>query len=138
MAYNILVVDDDKFMLAICRVHLNLARFKVLEASDGKQAMDVVVKSDPAVDLMITDLHMPNMNGLVLANNLKKLKYVFPIILTSSDTNALLKFAQRSEYNVFDDILPKPIAAKDMIDKINNLLQRNDNLKTVNKSGLAK
>jgi DNA-binding response OmpR family regulator len=138
MAYNILVVDDDKFMLAICRVHLSLARFKVLEASDGKQAMDVVMKSNPAVDLMITDFHMPNMNGLVLANNLRKLKYAFPIILTSSDTDILLKFAQHSEHKVFDDILPKPIAAKDMIDKINNLLQKSDTLKTVNKSGLAK
>ena len=138
MPYNILVVDDDKFMLAICRVHLSLAQFKVLEASDGKQVMDVVMKSDPAVDLVITDLYMPNMNGLVLANNLRKLKYTFPIILTSSDTNILLKFAQRFEHKVFDDILPKPIAANDLIDKINNLLQRSDTLKTVNKSGLAK
>lgn len=69
MAKIILVVDDSRTMRLMTATTLRNGGFKVLEAQDGKDALEIL--SMAAVDLIISDLHMPNMNGLELVENVR-------------------------------------------------------------------
>ena len=73
MAYNILIVDDSSSMRSVIKKIVKASGFNVgeyLEASDGKIAMDVLATE--WVDVVLTDLNMPNMNGLELLAEMKK------------------------------------------------------------------
>ena len=60
---RILIVDDSLSMLRIVRKFLENNGFhNLIEAEDGAKALDIVQKE--SIDLIISDLHMPNMNGL--------------------------------------------------------------------------
>lgn len=76
-------------------------------ALDGKLALERI-KADPlAFDLVLTDHHMPNMNGLQLVEELRAMNYPGKIVVFSSD----LRQSIHDAYVVFkvDRILPKPI-----------------------------
>lgn len=60
---GILVVeDDDATRMAICEI-LDLMGYSVINVSDGVQAIDVLAKKDGEIDLILSDLVMPNMGG---------------------------------------------------------------------------
>jgi two-component system chemotaxis response regulator CheY len=67
MAVNVLIVDDSSSMRAVIKKAIKVSGFdvgKFLEAADGKEAMQVL--TDEWVDILLTDINMPNMNGLEL------------------------------------------------------------------------
>ena len=67
MAFNVLIVDDSSTMRAVIKKTIKVSGFKVgqfLEAGDGEQALKVL--EDEWVDLVLSDINMPNMNGLEL------------------------------------------------------------------------
>lgn len=73
MALKVLVVDDSASMRAVVKKTLRAAGFVVeqcLEASDGREALEILRRQ--AVDVVLSDLHMPNMNGLELLATLKQ------------------------------------------------------------------
>ncbi|MBI4800199.1 MAG: response regulator [Desulfarculus sp.] len=70
---KVLVVDDSASMRAVVKKTLRAAGFVVeqcLEASDGQQALEILRRQ--AVDVVLSDLHMPNMTGLELLATLKQ------------------------------------------------------------------
>lgn len=67
---SILVVDDSFFMRQRIREALSDNDFDLFSARDGREAM-YWVEDNPPVDLVITDLHMPNMDGLDLIGQLR-------------------------------------------------------------------
>jgi CheY-like chemotaxis protein len=67
---KILVIDDDDQMRAMMVAMLDRAGFQVLEAADGKQGLRLCEHT--AVDLVITDVIMPEMEGLEVIMGLKK------------------------------------------------------------------
>ncbi|GAH22323.1 unnamed protein product, partial [marine sediment metagenome] len=73
MAFNVLIVDDSSSMRAIIKKIIKTSGFNVgecLEAADGKEAMKML--KDGWVDLVLTDINMPNMNGLELITEMKE------------------------------------------------------------------
>ena len=70
---TILAADDDGMYL------------EIVAASNGVEALDIIQKSAP--DLLITDLDMPKVTGLQLAEESRRLGYQFPIICASSEVN---------------------------------------------------
>ena len=66
---TVLIVDDAKTMRSLAQFALNKAGYTILEANDGVEALKVM--SDTSVDLIISDVNMPNMNGLELVGNIK-------------------------------------------------------------------
>ena len=82
---NLLIVDDSATarMLISMTVNKNAA-FRVLEASDGNEAM-ACLESEP-VDLVLTDIQMPNMNGLELISQIRSrsLSQKLPIIVITT------------------------------------------------------
>ena len=69
MRKRILTVDDSKTMPDMVSFTLKSAGFDVVEAEDGAKALDVLART--AVDAIITDINMPNMDGVTLVRRLR-------------------------------------------------------------------
>lgn len=82
-----LTVDDSKTIREMVSYTLKNSGFEVLEAEDGQQALSVL--GDKEVTLIITDLNMPNMNGIELIRNLRaKPQYKFvPILMLTTESD---------------------------------------------------
>lgn len=81
-ATRVMIVDDSPSIRTMVGFTLRGAGYDVLEASDGVEALALAKESDP-VNLVVTDVNMPNMNGFVLIAELRKLdSYKFIPILT--------------------------------------------------------
>jgi CheY-like chemotaxis protein len=66
---NILVVDDEEIMRNLLDKMLSLEGYNILTAVDGQDALDVV--ANEKVDLVVTDMKMPRMDGFELLKNLR-------------------------------------------------------------------
>jgi DNA-binding response OmpR family regulator len=65
---TVLVVDDDAGVRSLCRIHLEEANFRVVEASDGHEALERV-RADPP-DVILLDILMPRLSGWQVAADL--------------------------------------------------------------------
>jgi two-component system chemotaxis response regulator CheY len=88
MAFNVLIVDDSTSMRAIIKRSIRVSGFDVgeyFEASDGKEALDVLEKE--WVDLVMTDINMPCMNGIELIAEMKtdELLSSIPVVMVTTE-----------------------------------------------------
>lgn len=80
---KILIVDDDKLILQAISHSLKNAGYETSIAEDSLKALEIIQKEK--IDLIITDLMMPNMSGLGLLNLLKQFYFnTIPVIIISS------------------------------------------------------
>ncbi len=86
MAKTILVVDDSSSVRQVVSIALKGAGYDVIEASDGKDALTKL--TGQKVHLMISDVNMPNMDGITFVKEVKKLpSYRFtPIIMLTTES----------------------------------------------------
>lgn len=113
--YNVLIVDDELPILNQMSYILEDFVANVYTASDGLEALDMLSKHK--IDIVITDLLMPNMHGITLISEIKKRNLpLAAIIITTahSETNYLLDAIKLR----VDGYLLKPIMAEEMIDLI--------------------
>ncbi len=108
MPKTILVVDDSKAILSIIRTVLDVAGYEVLTAADGVEGM-ALLNSGKQVDIIVTDLNMPNMDGIEFIWEIRKLpNHVFtPICMltTESEQSKLIE----GESISIDAWIKKPI-----------------------------
>jgi len=88
MAFNVLIVDDSSSMRAILKKIIRVSGFSVgefLAAADGKEALKVL--KDEWVDIVLTDINMPSMNGLELIAEMKKddLMSSIPVVMVTTE-----------------------------------------------------
>lgn len=88
MAFNVLIVDDSSSMRAVIKKMIKVSGFNVgeyLMAADGKEALEVL--KDEWVDLVLTDINMPNMNGLELMAAMKEdeLSSEIPVVMVTTE-----------------------------------------------------
>ena len=109
---RILIVDDDDFALATLDHTLSQMEHHVIRAHDGREAMEILGRGD--IRLVITDWHMPNMDGIELCRAIRRedfAGYVYLIMLTSR-TGAT---SRREGMNAgVDDFLTKPLDLEDL------------------------
>ncbi|MCP4004680.1 MAG: response regulator [bacterium] len=93
---NVLIVDDSVSMRKLVGGTLEDAGHQVVEAEDGVVALGVAKQK--SVDLVITDVNMPNMDGLTLVEELRKLgTYKFtPILVLTTETDPERKSLAKS------------------------------------------
>ena len=89
MSKTILAVDDSITMLQTITLSLEKEGFKVVTASDGNDALNVL-KGGEKFNVIITDVNMPNMDGIALTAEIRKLEaYKFtPIIVLTTESQA--------------------------------------------------
>ncbi len=105
---RILVVDDDERIRALIRRGLKKLGHEVVEAGDGAAALERL-RADP-VDLLITDLYMPGMEGLELIQKARAAWPELDIIAISGGTaDTKFDFLPVAESLGADAILPKPL-----------------------------
>ncbi|HOJ43156.1 MAG TPA: response regulator [Syntrophorhabdaceae bacterium] len=117
---KILIVDDDPDIRLLVDFHMSEEGCEVIEASDGIEALEVL--KDHHVDLIITDLTMPNMDGYKLIEALKASgdKSIIPILmLTGKEEERILREGLTHQP---DDFLPKPFTKNELMEKIKRLL----------------
>lgn len=79
---NILIVDDEAKMRRILEIMLQQMEFNVFQAEDGLKALQVT--QDEQIDLIITDLQMPNLDGLGLLKQLRAKSNTVPVIMVTA------------------------------------------------------
>ena len=79
---TILAVDDEPHMLRLLEISLRQAGYKPVLARDGKEALQVV--TNQTIDCVVSDLHMPNMNGLDLLKNIRIDNSILPFIMVTA------------------------------------------------------
>ena len=100
---KILVVDDNMTNLAIFKSQLELWKLIPILSDSAEGGLDILSK-DPQIDLVLTDMQMPYMNGLEFAKNVRKQYPSLPVILLSSIGEDYTKDNQ-----LFHSILNKPV-----------------------------
>nr|WP_121273384.1 response regulator [Pedobacter schmidteae] len=115
---KVMVVDDNATNLTILNKQLGYWDLQPISASSAKQALSML-SLDPAIDLVITDMQMPGMDGVMLAK-LIKLRYPFiPILLLSSIGEEF----EESQRGLFYSIMTKPIRKHVLSKQVSNALQ---------------
>lgn len=121
MAKTILLVDDSLTMMMSLQSYLESSGFVVETAGDGVLALNKL-KAGSNPDLIITDINMPNMDGLELIKNIKTLAgFRFkPIIVLSTESQA----AKRDEAKKLGATgwMVKPVDAGSLVNVIKKLL----------------
>lgn len=90
MPYNVLIVDDSKSMRQVIRKILNVSGFKVgecLEAGNGQEALNILESN--WVDMILSDIHMPVMDGFGLLKALRQNEEWndTPVVLITTESN---------------------------------------------------
>ena len=93
---RILIVDDDVSLRKILYRILESGGYDVLSAGSGAEALAICRRSSPAIDLLITDYNMPEMNGLELGRECEAVQSALPVLHISG---APPDEALRSELN---------------------------------------
>ncbi len=93
---RILTVDDSLSVRQVLAVTLRSGGFEVIQAQDGREALEIA--RETPMELVITDLYMPRMNGIQLVEALRTLPaYVStPLLLLTTDTSAASRSAGRA------------------------------------------
>ena len=118
---HILVVDDDDMMRAFIKELLKINDFKITEAANGKLGLKEFRENTP--DLVITDIIMPEMEGISFIRELRSYNKDIPIIAMTGNVHGRMEeFLDISSQLGADEILRKPIKSKEFLEAINKLI----------------
>lgn len=120
MKFSALVVDDEAPMRQLIRIYLNNAGFTVIEAEAGKIALSQLEKEH--IHVILLDLMMPDMDGLQVAEIIKKRYPTIPVLmLTARGTmdDKITGFALGA-----DDYLVKPFDGRELVARVQALVRR--------------
>lgn len=119
MAKKILVVEDEKKLVAILKGYLEQAGFSVVTASDGEQALAMFRHEKPA--LVLLDLNLPKLDGLDVCRALRKESNV-PIIMVTArveEADRLIGLELGA-----DDYITKPFSPREVVARVRAVLRR--------------
>ncbi len=121
---KVLVVDDEKDIAALVAYHLEREGFRVLQAHDGLQALELVRRERPS--LLILDLMLPHLSGLDVCRRLRKEPDTarLPILMLTAkaeETDKVLGLELGG-----DDYLTKPFGPRELVARAKALIRRSE------------
>jgi DNA-binding NtrC family response regulator len=84
----VLVVDDESMMRTLVRRMLEPGTYSVVEAEDGESALRLIERGDPTIDIVLTDLVMPGIDGFDIIAVLARYRPDLPVVCMSGFTSA--------------------------------------------------
>jgi CheY-like chemotaxis protein len=117
---TILVVEDDYSLRKLSRVILERYGYKVLDAKNGREALRIARESEDAIQLVLTDVVMPEMNGADLAEHLIRIKPDLKFIYMSGYSENTI--SSRGLLNSNIDLIEKPFSARTLLGKVRQVL----------------
>ena len=119
---KILIADDEQLMCQLVIDFLKPEGYEILEASDGKEALDIYDKEHP--DLILLDVMMPGYDGWTVCREIRRESTVPIMMLTAKGEEIDQLFA----YDLgADEYITKPFSPKILVAKIKALLRRSQN-----------
>jgi two-component system chemotaxis response regulator CheY len=115
MSFNVLIVDDSNAMRAVIKKVIGLSGFKMdncLEAGNGREAMELL--SDQWVDVIISDINMPEVNGLEFLDMLKENETLKEIPVIMITTEASEQRMQEAFYRGAKGFIKKPFLPEEI------------------------
>jgi two-component system KDP operon response regulator KdpE len=116
---NILVVDDEPQITRVLKTSLSSRGYGIRTASDGEEALQTMKEWQP--DLIVTDLRMPNMDGLQLCRRIRTESRI-PIIVLSVKGEDTIKVEALDAGA--DDYVTKPFSMNELVARIRAALRR--------------
>ena len=119
MEYTILVADDEKEIRELLRLYLENSGYKVVEAEDGQQALDIMRSKQ--IDLCVLDIMMPKKDGYHVLQELRKESNIPVLILSAKDADAdkILGLNLGA-----DDYMAKPFNPLEAVARVNSNIRR--------------
>jgi two-component system cell cycle sensor histidine kinase/response regulator CckA len=114
-----LVEDDDPVRIFGARALRNKG-YKVIEATSGEAALDLIHHAAEKIDLLITDVVMPHMDGPTLVREVREIHPELKVIFISGYTEDA--FRQRLDSDSGIDFLPKPFSLKQLAAKVRDVI----------------
>lgn len=124
-AVNVLVVDDEVFAQRfVTRILAMLGSGEVLTADNGAEALEKLAETDVAIDIIISDIEMPEIDGYEFVRKVRygavpDYKDVPILILTGKDTD---QNVQKAQFHKIDGFIVKPPNAEDLERKLRKAL----------------
>jgi signal transduction histidine kinase/PAS domain-containing protein len=112
---TILFVDDEDLLLTMAQMILSSYGYTVLTASSGQKALEIFTQSKKKIDLVITDLVMPNMSGRELTEQILRLEPKTRMVWSSG-------YVRSSSPEEQERYLQKPFTSQDLLRKVKQVL----------------
>lgn len=125
--YHLLIVEDNNELLMIMSTLLS-KRYHIFTARNGKEALEVIQKED--LDLIISDVMMPEMNGIELTRHIKEsanFRHLPIILITAKTTDDDVKEAIKIGADAY---ITKPFKIGDLELRINNIIENRKRIKS--------
>lgn len=118
--FNILIVEDDKNLRKLIKTCLKRENYQTYEATNGVEALDIL--DENYIDLIVTDIMMPQMDGYELTRELRNARYNIPILLITAKST--LSDKKEGFLAGADDYMVKPIDIEELSLRVKVLLKR--------------
>jgi len=124
--YSILLVDDEDLLREGVQELLEIQGYRVIPAADGHQALECLASS-AVVDLIITDLVMPKMDGIDFVQRVREVNTSVPVIVVSGSTRNIMKRYGIENIQVpgANASLSKPFKGAELLAQVRELLEGN-------------
>ena len=119
MEYTILVADDEKEIRELLRLYLENSGYRVVEAADGQQALDILRSTK--IDLCLLDIMMPKLDGYHVLQELRKESNIPVMILSAKDADSEKILGLNLGA---DDYMTKPFNPLEAIARVNSNIRR--------------
>jgi two-component system, cell cycle sensor histidine kinase and response regulator CckA len=119
---KVLIVEDEDMVRSVAVRSLKRLGYTVLEAANGYEALDIVAAENGAIDIVVSDVVMPEMDGPAFLKEVRKTNPDLRIIFVSGHTNEAFKTGM-DESDVFA-FLPKPFSLPQLAAKVKEELSR--------------
>ena len=117
--YNILICDDQIDIVKALKIYLSAEGYRLFEAYDGKQALEIVKKED--IHLVLLDVMMPQMDGITATAKIREVSNIPIILLTAkSETEDMVLGLNVGA----DDYITKPFVPVEVLARVRSQLRR--------------
>ena len=120
MSKTILIVDDSDSLRQVVNIALSGAAYNVIEACDGRDALSKL--NGTKVHLIVSDVNMPNMNGIEFVKQAKQLpqyKFTPVIMLTTENQQSMMEEGKKAGAKAW---MVKPFKPAQMLQAVSKLL----------------
>jgi two-component system, cell cycle sensor histidine kinase and response regulator CckA len=114
---RVLLVDDEPAIRRFIKAILQKHGYTVVEAEDGADAYRVMQQQNGNFDLLVTEVHMPNMDGPTLAEHVRNTFPSIPVLFVSA-------YPADAPAIPASDLLPKPFTPEALMSRVQELLNR--------------
>lgn len=120
--FTILLVDDDELVRKLAERILKKLNYAVFSADNGYTALEIMKNQNYKIDLLLTDMVMPGMNGKELYEEIIEVKPNIKVLFMSGYTNSILDnlYIDKNKIN----FIPKPFSIKKLADEIKKIISK--------------